>query len=892
MPYKLNVFTGNLDLVNTAGTGDVTGPAASTDNAVVRFNGTTGKIVQESSVTIDDSGILTATNISGTNTGNVTLTGETYLSIAGQVITVGVITDSKASLAIKPPVTVVATSNLTLSGAQTVDGQLTVAGTSIVLATAQSTGSQNGPWIVQSGAWTRPTWYPSGGTTQAFQFITTMVRLGTTYQGTTWRQTAAAPITIDTTATTWTVTPFALNSSTLTGIVPVANGGTGLSSGTSGGILGFTASGTIASSGALTANAIVLGGGAGATPTVLGSLGTTTTVLHGNAGGAPTFGAVSLTADVSGILPVANGGSGTSTALTQGSVVFAGASGVYSQDNAGFFYDATNHRLGLNNTAPARMLDLKSGTINFTMTVAPTSAPTSALAGAGAGNLSNGAYTYTVTYTSLAGESQASSASNTTTVVNNATNGQISLTAIPVSPDPLVTGRRIFRTQAGGSTRTLVGTIANNTGTTFTDNVADATIVNANQAPPVSYNSSWGILNDGTTYLFGRGNANTFLGPGAGNLTFDPVLTNNNCAFGRLALSGVTGGAQNMAIGTQALSSLTTGSSNVCVGGAGSGSSVTTGVFNTMIGATCAVSFTGNKIVSIGRASAINLVSGEQSVWIGDLAGTGVTSGAQCIFIGTESTGSATLSKSIAIGYQSNVTANNTMVLGGTTTNSVQVAINATSAVGQFDIVINSSSRVGEIIKGASSQSADLAQWQNSSAAVQAAVSAAGKISTQAGTSAVLAKVGGRLTQSTTQATSASTTETDLHSYTIAANTLATNGDTIIFRGSGTFQASAFTKQVKIKLGGTTIFDSGALGISLATNWVYDGEIIRSSSGNQKCNVNFSTSSGTLSAYASYQATAITDSSSMILKSTGQVGTTGGTDVQEETFSVEFIPAF
>ncbi|MBI3231850.1 MAG: hypothetical protein HYZ51_02090, partial [Candidatus Doudnabacteria bacterium] len=92
--------------------------------------------------------------------------------------------------------------------------------------------------------------------------------------------------------------------------IPVADGGTGLTSGTSGGVLGFTAAGTIASSILLTANALVLGGGAGATPTVVGSLGTTTTLLHGNAAGAPSFSAVVLTADVSGILPSANGGTG------------------------------------------------------------------------------------------------------------------------------------------------------------------------------------------------------------------------------------------------------------------------------------------------------------------------------------------------------------------------------------------------------------------------------------------------------------------------------------------------------------------------------------------------------------------------------------------------------
>jgi len=38
------------------GTGDVTGPGSSTDDAVARFDGTTGKVVQNSPVTIDDSG--------------------------------------------------------------------------------------------------------------------------------------------------------------------------------------------------------------------------------------------------------------------------------------------------------------------------------------------------------------------------------------------------------------------------------------------------------------------------------------------------------------------------------------------------------------------------------------------------------------------------------------------------------------------------------------------------------------------------------------------------------------------------------------------------------------------------------------------------------------------
>lgn len=74
--------------------------------------------------------------------------------------------------------------------------------------------------------------------------------------------------------------------------VPVSDGGTGLSSGTSGGVPYFSSSTTIASSSALAANQLVIGGGDGAAPATLGSLGTSSTVLHGNASGAPSFGAV------------------------------------------------------------------------------------------------------------------------------------------------------------------------------------------------------------------------------------------------------------------------------------------------------------------------------------------------------------------------------------------------------------------------------------------------------------------------------------------------------------------------------------------------------------------------------------------------------------------------
>lgn len=111
------------------------------------------------------------------------------------------------------------------------------------------------------------------------------------------------------------ITSPTLNVASITGTLGVSKGGTGQTTGVSGGIPYYSSTTSITSSALLVNHALMVGGGAGAAPATLGSLGTTTTVLHGNAAGNPTFGAVSLTADISGILPVANGGTGSSTAL-------------------------------------------------------------------------------------------------------------------------------------------------------------------------------------------------------------------------------------------------------------------------------------------------------------------------------------------------------------------------------------------------------------------------------------------------------------------------------------------------------------------------------------------------------------------------------------------------
>lgn len=82
----------------------------------------------------------------------------------------------------------------------------------------------------------------------------------------------------------------------------VNRGGTGITSGTSGGILAFTATGTIASSGLLAANALMIGGGAGVAPS------TTTT-------GTGVLTALGINVGSAGAFITFNGNAGTPSAL-------------------------------------------------------------------------------------------------------------------------------------------------------------------------------------------------------------------------------------------------------------------------------------------------------------------------------------------------------------------------------------------------------------------------------------------------------------------------------------------------------------------------------------------------------------------------------------------------
>lgn len=98
-------------------------------------------------------------------------------------------------LSTKTAVRVATTANITLSGIQTIDGVLLVAGDR-VLVKNQTTQSQNGVYDVSAGAWTRSTDSDTGAELiNAFYFV----QYGTTLQATGWVQSTPGPITLGTT---------------------------------------------------------------------------------------------------------------------------------------------------------------------------------------------------------------------------------------------------------------------------------------------------------------------------------------------------------------------------------------------------------------------------------------------------------------------------------------------------------------------------------------------------------------------------------------------------------------------------------------------------------------------------------------------------------------------
>lgn len=100
----------------------------------------------------------------------------------------------------KEPARAATTANITLSGAQTIDGVSIIAGDR-VLAKNQSTTSANGVYVAAAGAWTRATDFDASAELLG---AAVFVSEGATLGNSVWLMTTDAPIVVDTTALVFT----------------------------------------------------------------------------------------------------------------------------------------------------------------------------------------------------------------------------------------------------------------------------------------------------------------------------------------------------------------------------------------------------------------------------------------------------------------------------------------------------------------------------------------------------------------------------------------------------------------------------------------------------------------------------------------------------------------
>jgi len=323
--------------------------------------------------------------------------------------------------------------------------------------------------------------------------------------------------------------------------------------------------------------------------------------------------------------------------------------------NSIIYNNGTN--VGVGTTAPVYKLDVKGLTttsgirsdMGFDIYQVPDPAIPTCVVSSG-GSVNTGVHKYGVSFVTATGETHTTYATEVTTTAGNNT---VTLT-IPVSTDPRVTGRKIYRSMAGinypHGTYYLT-TIANNVDTTYIDTAADSALS--------------GVF--GASYFMANTTSNNITINGNKAITLDSKGT----YYGLLAGKSLTTGGE-MFIGYQAGQNSTTGVQNTIIGNRAVGGGILTGGNNVVLGSDAAYSLTtAANNVAIGYASLYSATSGNSNTAVGYFSGRFLGDGASTnnssnsVYLGYNTKAlAATDSNETVIGYNTTGIGNNSVVLG------------------------------------------------------------------------------------------------------------------------------------------------------------------------------------------------------------------------------------
>jgi len=373
-----------------------------------------------------------------------------------------------------------------------------------------------------------------------------------------------------------------------------------------------------------------------------------------------------------------------------------------------FNVDTTNGYIGIGTIYPtykleiigsgiADMISTNTG-LNFT-TVADPSFPSANLElTAGGTNLGIGTYKYTLRYKTAFGYTgTVNLGGGSAAIITDASNRKVAIT-LPVSTDPRVIGRTLYRTKVGSSIPIYrLVEINDNTTTTYVDDIADTSLtVLGNYYGMPNYTTGGIAINGASLLNVDLTGGSLALGRGAGNAPAS--MTAASTFVGYYAGVSSTTASSSSVFGYRALPSNTTGQNNSVFGTTAMYVNIS-GQNNSAFGVNALYNSTGSGSSAFGMYSLQSQTSGTNTAF-GGLSMMSTTTGTGNIGIGY-STG-----RYIADGSTPNTTNNYSIYIGDNVralssgdTNEIIIG-NATIGNGSNSVTLGNDSITKTILKG------------------------------------------------------------------------------------------------------------------------------------------------------------------------------------------------